>query len=121
MKSYYLKNEQQASMTLRQMANALNAMAYRAFSWPGTYSPPHIGFDLEWKPSFRPGQRENPIAVIQIAYQTFEYQTISYVIHVTWMQALPDGLAEIMKNPRIGSGPRLSFIAAMSYLHALAS
>ncbi|KAJ3822645.1 ribonuclease H-like domain-containing protein, partial [Lentinula raphanica] len=55
-----------------------------------------IGFDLEWKPNFRPGQPENPIAVVQIAYGT-----ASYVVHVKWMQYLPDGLAEILENPRI--------------------
>ncbi|KAJ3764273.1 ribonuclease H-like domain-containing protein, partial [Lentinula raphanica] len=55
-----------------------------------------IGFDLEWKPNFRPGQPENPIAVVQIAYGT-----ASYVVHVKWMQHLPDGLAEILENPRI--------------------
>ncbi|KAJ3855849.1 ribonuclease H-like domain-containing protein, partial [Lentinula lateritia] len=58
--------------------------------------PPHIGFDLEWKPNFRPGEAENPIAVIQIAFQT-----ASYVVHVRWMRNLPDGLAEILENPRI--------------------
>jgi hypothetical protein len=97
MKPCYLKNEQQASMTLRHVANTLNALAYLAFTSPEAYSPPHIGFDLEWKPTFRPGQRENPIAVIQIASST-----ASYVIHVKWMQALPDGIKEILENPRIG-------------------
>ncbi|KAF9073812.1 ribonuclease H-like domain-containing protein [Rhodocollybia butyracea] len=93
---YYLKNEQQASVTLRHVANTLNGLAYWAFISPEAYNPPHIGFDLEWKPIFRSGQRENPVAVIQIAYQT-----ASYVIHVKWMQALPDGLKEILENPRI--------------------
>ncbi|KAJ3893704.1 ribonuclease H-like domain-containing protein, partial [Lentinula edodes] len=55
-----------------------------------------IGFDLEWKPNYRPGEAENPIAVIQIAFQT-----ASYVVHVRWMRNLPDGLAEILENPRI--------------------
>ncbi|KAJ3797831.1 ribonuclease H-like domain-containing protein, partial [Lentinula aff. detonsa] len=78
------------------MANGLNAAAYESFQSPDTHPPPHIGFDLEWKPNFRPGTPENPIAVIQIAYQT-----ASYVIHVREMRHLPDGLVEILENPRI--------------------
>ncbi|KAJ3990407.1 hypothetical protein F5890DRAFT_1479587 [Lentinula detonsa] len=96
MKSYYLKSEPQASVTLRYMANGLNAAAYESFQSPDTHPPPHIGFDLEWKPNFRPGTPENPIAVVQIAYQT-----ASYVIHVREMRHLPDGLVEILENPRI--------------------
>ncbi|KAJ4489589.1 hypothetical protein C8J55DRAFT_505455 [Lentinula edodes] len=96
MTPYYLKDEPQASNTLRHMANSLNAAAYEFFRSPENFVPPHIGFDLEWKPNYRPGEAENPIAVIQIAFQT-----VSYVVHVRWMRNLPDGLAEILENPRI--------------------
>ncbi|KAJ3811827.1 hypothetical protein F5876DRAFT_75444 [Lentinula aff. lateritia] len=96
MTKFYLKDEPQASMALRHMANSLNAAAYESFRSPEHFIPPHIGFDLEWKPNFRPGEAENPIAVIQIAFQT-----ASYVVHVRWMRNLPDGLAEILENPRI--------------------
>ncbi len=26
-----------------------------------------VGFDLEWKPTYRSGQRENPVALVQLA------------------------------------------------------
>jgi hypothetical protein len=26
-----------------------------------------VGFDLEWKPAFRKGQPENPVAIVQLA------------------------------------------------------
>ncbi|KAJ3718347.1 hypothetical protein C8R42DRAFT_644169 [Lentinula raphanica] len=98
MRPFYLKSEPQASLTLRYLANSLNSAAFDSFCHPHSdaHPPPYIGFDLEWKPNFRPGQPENPIAVVQIAYGT-----ASYVVHVKWMQYLPDGLAEILENPRI--------------------
>ncbi|KAF5384674.1 hypothetical protein D9757_006205 [Collybiopsis confluens] len=94
MKPHYLKDKSYASIVLRHLADILNETAYQACL--ANSSPPHIGFDLEWKPNYRPGELENPIAVIQIAYET-----ASYVIHVRWMTSLPDGLAEILENPRI--------------------
>ncbi|KAJ4476686.1 hypothetical protein J3R30DRAFT_3704162 [Lentinula aciculospora] len=96
MKSYYLKNEPFASTTLRHLANGLNAIAFQTLRSPESFSAPFIGFDLEWKPNFRSGESENPVAVVQIAYRT-----ASYVVHVRWMRHLPDGLAEILENPRI--------------------
>ncbi|KIK71333.1 hypothetical protein GYMLUDRAFT_52431 [Collybiopsis luxurians FD-317 M1] len=93
--THYLKSEPHASTSLRIMANGLNEIARKAYCSPETCPPPHIGFDLEWKPNFRPGQ-ENPVAIIQIAHQT-----ASYVIHVRWMRSLPVGLVEILENPRI--------------------
>jgi hypothetical protein len=90
MNPFYLYQEPDASATLRNLADRLHTASTT------TGQPRHIGFDLEWKPNFSPNHPEHPVAVVQIAYQTE-----SYVIHVGRMLVLPDGLAQILENPRI--------------------
>ena len=41
------------------LTSAENALAY--------FEPGLVGFDLEWKPNWRKGQKENPVALVQLA------------------------------------------------------
>ncbi|KAH7923987.1 ribonuclease H-like protein, partial [Leucogyrophana mollusca] len=52
-----------------------------------------LGFDLEWRPNFRKGQPENPVALIQLSTQ----DTV-LLIQVTSMTEFPTKLRELLGN-----------------------
>ena len=71
-----------------------------------------LGFDLEWKPNYHKGRRENPVALVQLAsYDTILLLQISamegrssnlckYIIVIIFIE-FPSKLAEILANSDI--------------------
>jgi hypothetical protein len=71
-----------------------------------------LGFDLEWKPTYYRGGRENPVALVQIAnYHSILLLQISamkgrssylcnYIIVIIFIE-FPSKLADILANPDI--------------------
>ncbi|TFK20141.1 ribonuclease H-like protein [Coprinopsis marcescibilis] len=53
--------------------------------------PGPLGFDLEWKPNYRKGGAENPVALVQLANN----QAI-FLIQISTIRAFPDKLREIL-------------------------
>ncbi|KAF8168276.1 ribonuclease H-like domain-containing protein [Crassisporium funariophilum] len=58
--------------------------------------PGPLGFDLEWKPIFYRGARENPVALVQLAND----DTI-LLLQISAMEEFPSKLAEVLANPDI--------------------
>ncbi|KII93373.1 hypothetical protein PLICRDRAFT_78604, partial [Plicaturopsis crispa FD-325 SS-3] len=61
-----------------------------------------LGFDLEWKPIYVKGHKENPVALVQIA----NAQTV-LLIQVSAMERFPAKLAAVLENddiPKAGVG-----------------
>ncbi|KAK0208470.1 ribonuclease H-like domain-containing protein [Desarmillaria ectypa] len=56
----------------------------------------HVGFDLEWKPSFVRGARENPVALVQIATATQVF-----IFQLSSMSAVPYSLKQLLENSAI--------------------
>ncbi len=56
----------------------------------------HVGFDLEWKPSFVRGARENPVALVQIATKTEVF-----LFQLSAMFAVPSSLKDFLENSSI--------------------
>ncbi|KAI0932660.1 hypothetical protein AcW1_000281 [Taiwanofungus camphoratus] len=52
-----------------------------------------LGFDLEWKPSFRKGQKENAVALVQLATED-----MVLIIQVSAMQRFPEKLREVLED-----------------------
>ena len=71
-----------------------------------------LGFDLEWKPIFHKGGKENPVALVQLAsFDTILLLQISamegrssnlckYIIVIIFLE-FPSKLADILANPDI--------------------
>lgn len=55
------------------------------------FQPGLVGFDLEWKPNWRRGQQENPVALVQLANK----ETI-LLLQITAMRCVPIGLERIL-------------------------
>ncbi|KAH8086648.1 ribonuclease H-like domain-containing protein [Cristinia sonorae] len=55
-----------------------------------------LGFDLEWKPCFVKGQKENPVAVVQLASADR-----ILLIQVSAMHTFPVKLREVLEDPAI--------------------
>jgi hypothetical protein len=53
-----------------------------------------LGFDLEWKPNFRKGQQENPVALVQLA----THDTV-LLLQISAMSEFPSGLRELLNSP----------------------
>ncbi|KAK7064521.1 exonuclease domain-containing protein, partial [Favolaschia claudopus] len=60
-----------------------------------TFSGP-CGIDFEWKPVFRKGQAENPIALIQLANKE-----AILLIHIHHMSSFPTNLQSFLEDPDI--------------------
>ncbi|KAG7450236.1 ribonuclease H-like protein [Guyanagaster necrorhizus] len=56
----------------------------------------HVGFDLEWKPTFARGARENPVALVQIATATDVF-----LFHLSAMSTVPASLMRFLQNSSI--------------------
>ncbi|SJL05889.1 uncharacterized protein ARMOST_09225 [Armillaria ostoyae] len=56
----------------------------------------HVGFDLEWKPSFVRGARENPVALVQIATKTEVF-----LFQLSAMFAVPSSLKNFLEDSSI--------------------
>ncbi|KAG9314586.1 ribonuclease H-like domain-containing protein [Chiua virens] len=74
---------------------------------------PHgpVGFDLEWRPSFRKGQPENRVALVQLS-------TANTVIllHIHFMSHFPSQLAELLGSPSwIKAGVNIQYDCAKLY------
>ncbi|KXN83591.1 Werner syndrome ATP-dependent helicase [Leucoagaricus sp. SymC.cos] len=81
---FYIRDHHRANQALARLTN-------------GPY-----GFDLEWKPNFRKGQAENPVALVQLANHEF-----ILLLQITAMREFPLGLAEFLLNPhfiKVGVG-----------------
>ncbi|KAF7785087.1 hypothetical protein Agabi119p4_1252 [Agaricus bisporus var. burnettii] len=74
---------------IRQHEEANNALERLEF---GVY-----GFDIEWKPTFRKGQPENPVSLIQIANHE-----VILLLQVSAMREFPSKLHEFLVNPNFG-------------------
>ncbi|KAF8640505.1 hypothetical protein AX17_000167 [Amanita inopinata Kibby_2008] len=59
-------------------------------------SATRVGFDLEWKPSYRKGQAENPVALVQLATDDR-----ILLIHISFMKEFPEKLRQLLENPRV--------------------
>ncbi|KAF8350210.1 ribonuclease H-like domain-containing protein [Amanita rubescens] len=55
-----------------------------------------VGFDLEWKPVYRKGQRENPVALVQLANS---HKVL--LIHICKMPEFPAKLKVLLENPDV--------------------
>ncbi|KAK0505965.1 ribonuclease H-like domain-containing protein [Armillaria luteobubalina] len=55
-----------------------------------------VGFDLEWKPTFARGGRENPVALVQIATQTEVF-----LFQLSAMFAIPPSLKRLLENSSV--------------------
>lgn len=55
-----------------------------------------LGFDLEWKPNFVRGQKENPVALVQLAGVE-----VILLIQVSAMEEFPQKLREVLESPHI--------------------
>ncbi|KAF8807243.1 ribonuclease H-like protein [Phlegmacium glaucopus] len=77
-KMLYIRDHQQANEELSK----LNATV--------------LGFDLEWKPTFYRGGKENRVALVQLA----NHDTI-LLLQISAMQEFPSKLAEILSNPDV--------------------
>ncbi|KAK0465286.1 ribonuclease H-like domain-containing protein [Desarmillaria tabescens] len=53
----------------------------------------HVGFDLEWKPSFVRGARENPVALVQIATETEVF-----LFQLSAMSTVPSSLQRFLEK-----------------------
>ncbi|KAF9459441.1 ribonuclease H-like domain-containing protein, partial [Collybia nuda] len=53
-----------------------------------------VGFDLEWRPSFRKGEPEHPVSLVQLANSE-----IILLIQISAMQEFPTKLQEFLENP----------------------
>lgn len=65
-------------------------------------SPVTIGLDFEWRPTFTPGKRENPIALVQVACDDE-----ILLVQVSAMRAFPSGLRDLLesaKSVKVGVG-----------------
>ncbi|KAF8887964.1 ribonuclease H-like domain-containing protein [Gymnopilus junonius] len=79
-KLLYIRDHQHANVELARLGSG----------------PQALGFDLEWKPIFYRGARENPVALVQLANNS----TI-FLLQLTAMKEFPSKLAEILANPLI--------------------
>jgi hypothetical protein len=61
----YITNHREADIALSQLA------------------PGPLGFDLEWRPNYRKGAKENPVALVQLA----SHDTI-LLLHVSYMSGM---------------------------------
>ncbi|KAH7883831.1 ribonuclease H-like domain-containing protein, partial [Phlebopus sp. FC_14] len=52
-----------------------------------------LGFDLEWRPNYRKGQSENPVALVQLA----NADTI-LLLHITAMAEFPKTLKDLLES-----------------------
>ncbi|KAJ8596470.1 ribonuclease H-like protein [Rhizopogon salebrosus TDB-379] len=57
-------------------------------------APGPLGFDLEWRPNFRKWEKENPVALVQLA----SYDTI-LLIQLSAMSEFPSKLRELLSDP----------------------
>lgn len=55
-----------------------------------------VGFDLEWPPTFRKGQKENPVSLVQIATQD-----AIFLFQVSNMRSFPVQLQILLENPLV--------------------
>ncbi|KAH7915103.1 ribonuclease H-like domain-containing protein [Hygrophoropsis aurantiaca] len=79
----------------------------RASKAQGTQPPKKgpLGFDLEWRPNYKKGQAENPVALVQLSNPT----TI-LLIQVSSMQKFPDKLKALLGDPqRIKAGVGIKY------------
>ncbi|EKM60759.1 uncharacterized protein PHACADRAFT_48952, partial [Phanerochaete carnosa HHB-10118-sp] len=58
------------------------------------FKPGPCGFDLEWKPCYRKGQKENPVALVQLANE----ETV-LLIHITAIRLFPPSLLQVLWDP----------------------
>ncbi|PPQ90406.1 hypothetical protein CVT25_014924 [Psilocybe cyanescens] len=76
----YIRSHQQANLELAKLGSG----------------PQVLGFDLEWKPTYRKGATENPVALVQLS----NHDTI-FLLQITAMKEFPSKLAEILANPLV--------------------
>ncbi|KIY67573.1 ribonuclease H-like protein [Cylindrobasidium torrendii FP15055 ss-10] len=55
-----------------------------------------VGFDLEWPPTFRKGQPENPVSLVQIASQD-----AVFLFQISKMRSFPVQLQTLLENPLV--------------------
>ncbi|KAF8624811.1 hypothetical protein AX15_005698 [Amanita polypyramis BW_CC] len=55
-----------------------------------------LGFDLEWKPIYRRGQSENPVALVQLANNDR-----ILLIQISAMSEFPENLKQLLENPGV--------------------
>ncbi|KAJ7596714.1 ribonuclease H-like domain-containing protein, partial [Mycena floridula] len=55
-----------------------------------------FGFDVEWKPSFRKGEAEHPVALVQLATNNR-----ILLIQISAMSAVPEKLVALLTDPNI--------------------
>ncbi|KAF9229578.1 ribonuclease H-like protein [Gyrodon lividus] len=53
-----------------------------------------LGFDLEWRPNYHKGQKENPVAVVQLASSD-----IVVLLQISAMSEFPTQLRELLNSP----------------------
>lgn len=63
-----------------------------------------LGFDLEWKPNFFRGNKENPVALVQLA----NYDTI-LLLQISAMEGRPDRQSQVLNCNRLFRLYRNSF------------
>ncbi|KAH9487102.1 Werner syndrome ATP-dependent helicase [Psilocybe cubensis] len=76
----YIRTHQEANLQLSKLGS----------------HPQVLGFDLEWKPNFRKGAPENPVALVQLSNYDF-----IFLLQISSMQEFPSKLAAILANPLI--------------------
>ncbi|KAH9005962.1 hypothetical protein EDB86DRAFT_3071028 [Lactarius hatsudake] len=79
-------------------------------------SPLAIGLDLEWRPTFTSGRRENPIALVQLACDDEVL-----LVQVSAMPAFPSGLRDLLESVESVKGAVALIALASCYLHGAAA
>ncbi|KAH9075772.1 hypothetical protein EDB83DRAFT_2515463 [Lactarius deliciosus] len=79
-------------------------------------SPLAIGLDLEWRPTFTSGKRENPIALVQLACDDE-----ILLMQVSAMPAFPSGLRDLLESVESVKGAVALIALASCYFHGAAA
>ncbi|GJE87827.1 3'-5' exonuclease domain-containing protein 2 [Phanerochaete sordida] len=58
------------------------------------FKPGPCGFDMEWRPNFYKGQRENPVALVQLANED-----VVLLIQISAIRSIPSSLRHVLWNP----------------------
>lgn len=71
---YYLQTVEETDTMLRRLSDKLKHNKEQGSSV--------IGFDLEWRPNYKPGRKENPVALVQLATEDEVF-----LVQVHWMKS----------------------------------
>jgi len=85
----YTWNEWSPKARMMYLRNADEANMYLSQLQPGC-----IGFDMEWKPTYVSGGRENPVALIQLANDV-----VIYLVQISAMKGVVDSQLQARPQP----------------------